>query len=170
MRMEVNMCYLECVCVHACMHVHLVRVQLFTTPFTVAFQAPCPWNFPGKNTRVGCVFLLLLGIFLTQESNPCLFPVLTGRFFTTELSGEPKKPLCSPKIMKNFKVQFYLLDTSDSEKSEWPDCMRNNWCADWSQKTGTIFQPGKNFQTSLMDFLFYYSLGFRSKKIVECQP
>ena len=130
----------------------------------------CPWNFPGKNTRVGCVFLLLLGIFLTQESNPCLFPVLTGRFFTTELSGEPKKPLCSPKIMKNFKVQFYLLDTSDSEKSEWPDCMRNNWCADWSQKTGTIFQPGKNFQTSLMDFLFYYSLGFRSKKIVECQP
>ena len=29
------------------------------------------WNFPGKNTGVGCHFLLQ-GIFLTQGSNPCL--------------------------------------------------------------------------------------------------
>ena len=28
----------------------------------------CPWDFPGKNTRVGCHFLLQ-GIFLTQGSN-----------------------------------------------------------------------------------------------------
>ena len=28
----------------------------------------CPWNFPGKNTGVGCHFLLQ-GIFLTQGSN-----------------------------------------------------------------------------------------------------
>ena len=31
----------------------------------------CPWDFPGKNTRVHCHFLLQ-GIFLTQKSNPCL--------------------------------------------------------------------------------------------------
>ena len=31
----------------------------------------CPRNFPGKNTEVGCHFLLQ-GIFLTQGSNPCL--------------------------------------------------------------------------------------------------
>ena len=31
----------------------------------------CPWNFPGKNTRVGCHFLLQ-GIFPTQGSNPLL--------------------------------------------------------------------------------------------------
>ena len=29
----------------------------------------CPWDFPGKNTGVGCYFLLQ-GIFLTQGSNP----------------------------------------------------------------------------------------------------
>ena len=29
----------------------------------------CPWDFPGKNTGVGCHFLLQ-GIFLTQGSNP----------------------------------------------------------------------------------------------------
>ena len=31
----------------------------------------CPWNFPCKNTRVGC-HLLLQRIFLTRGSNPCL--------------------------------------------------------------------------------------------------
>ena len=31
----------------------------------------CPWNYPGKNTAVGCHFLLQ-GIFLTQGSNPGL--------------------------------------------------------------------------------------------------
>ena len=30
-----------------------------------------PWDFPGKNTGVGCCFLLH-GIFLTQGSNPSL--------------------------------------------------------------------------------------------------
>ena len=29
----------------------------------------CPWDFPGKNTGVGCHFLLQ-GIFLTQGLNP----------------------------------------------------------------------------------------------------
>ena len=31
----------------------------------------CPWDFPGKNTEVGCHFLLQ-GIFPTQGSNPGL--------------------------------------------------------------------------------------------------
>ena len=30
----------------------------FATPWTVAHQAPHPWDFPGKNTGVGCHFLL----------------------------------------------------------------------------------------------------------------
>ena len=33
------------------------------------------WNFPGKNTGVGCHFPLQ-GIFLTQGSNPCLLRLL----------------------------------------------------------------------------------------------
>ena len=31
----------------------------------------CPWNFPGKNTRLGCHFFLQ-GMFPTQEQNPRL--------------------------------------------------------------------------------------------------
>ena len=38
---------------------------------TVACQAPCPWDFPGKNTGVGSR-PFLQGIFLIQRSNPCL--------------------------------------------------------------------------------------------------
>ena len=41
----------------------LSRVPLFVTPRTVA-RLLCPWDFPGKNTGVGCHFLLQ-GIFLT---------------------------------------------------------------------------------------------------------
>ena len=38
------------------------------TPWTVALQAPLSWDFPGKNTGVGCHFLLK-GIFPTQGLN-----------------------------------------------------------------------------------------------------
>ena len=37
-------------------------------PWTVAHQAPLPWNFPGKNIGVGSHFLPQ-GILLTQGSN-----------------------------------------------------------------------------------------------------
>ena len=35
----------------------------------------CPWNFPGKNTGVGCHFLLQ-GVFPTQGSSPHLLSLL----------------------------------------------------------------------------------------------
>ena len=47
----------------------LSRVQLFATPWTVAYHAPPPWDFPGKSTGVGCHFLLQ-GIFPPQGLNP----------------------------------------------------------------------------------------------------
>ena len=40
----------------------LSRVQLFRTPRTVAYQLPPPWDFPGKDTGVGCHFLLNINI------------------------------------------------------------------------------------------------------------
>ena len=40
------------------------------TPLTVAHQAPLSMGFPGKDTRVGCHFLLQgNGSFLTKGSN-----------------------------------------------------------------------------------------------------
>ena len=51
----------------------------------------CPWNFPSKNTGVGCHFLLQ-GIFLTQGSNLYL---LLGRRILYPLSylGSPQGSL-----------------------------------------------------------------------------
>ena len=37
---------------------HFSRVRLCATPETAAHQASHPWDSPGKNTRVGCHFLL----------------------------------------------------------------------------------------------------------------
>ena len=47
---------------------HSSRVQLCTTPWTIASWAPLSMGFSGKNTGVGC-HDLIQGIFLTQESN-----------------------------------------------------------------------------------------------------
>ena len=46
----------------------LNRVRLCVTPQTAANQASRPWDSPGKNTGVGCHFLLQ-GIFPTQGLN-----------------------------------------------------------------------------------------------------
>ena len=82
-------CVCVCVCVCACARTHvrvLGCVWLFVTPWTIAHQSPlCPWDFPGKNTGVGCQFLLQ-GIFLTQGSNPRLLH--WQGFFTTEPPGK----------------------------------------------------------------------------------
>ena len=45
--------------------------RTLATLWTIACQALCPWDFPGKNTRVSC-HALLQGIFPTQGSNPGL--------------------------------------------------------------------------------------------------
>ena len=52
------------------------------TPRMVACQVLCPWDFPGKNTRVGR-HVFLQGIFPIQGSNPCF---LLGRWILLPLS------------------------------------------------------------------------------------
>ena len=55
-------------------------VQLFETTRTAACQAPL-WDFPDKNTGVGC------HVLLTQGLNCISF--IAGRFFTAEPLGKP---------------------------------------------------------------------------------
>ena len=53
-----------------------------------------PWDSPGKNTGVGCHFLLR-GIFPTQRLNPCTLNLLAlaGGFFTSELFCYPPETI-----------------------------------------------------------------------------
>ena len=58
----------------------------------------CPWRFPGKDTRVGCHFLLQ-GIFLTQGSNPGLLHLLLWQADSLPLShqGSPLQGRALPE-------------------------------------------------------------------------
>ena len=66
---------------------HCLRSWRFKS---IAVRLLCPWDSPGKNTGVGCHFLLQ-GIFPTQESNPCLFCLLHWQEGSLPL-GPPGKP------------------------------------------------------------------------------
>ena len=56
----------------------------------------CPWDFPDKNTGMGCHFLLQ-GIFPAQRRNlHLLLPVLAGGFFTTSATWEALLKLHMP--------------------------------------------------------------------------
>ena len=52
----------------------------------------CPWNFPGKNTGMGCHFLLQ-GIFPIQGSNPSLLCLLHW-----QVGSLPTVPPGKPKV------------------------------------------------------------------------
>ena len=64
---------------------------MYCTPWTVARQAPYPWDFPGKTTAVGCYFLLQ-GIFLTRASNPTQVFCIAGRLLTDWATREAQMP------------------------------------------------------------------------------
>ena len=69
-------CVCVCVCVLSC-------VWLFVAPWTVARHL-CPWDLPGKNTGVGCHFLLQ-GNLPSPGTEPTslVLPALSRGFFTT---------------------------------------------------------------------------------------
>ena len=58
----------------------------------------CPWKSPGKNTGVGCDFLLQ-GIFLTQGLNPCLLCLLHCRWILYPLSHLYSSIYVNPKLL-----------------------------------------------------------------------
>ena len=70
-----------------CFCLVLSLIQLVAIPWTVANQAPLSIGFPGKNTGVGCHFLLQ-GIFLNPGGKPAS-PAMAGGFFTAEPPGKP---------------------------------------------------------------------------------
>ena len=59
-------------------------VWLFVTVWTVAYQAPLPWDFPDKNTGVGC-HALLHGIFPPKTEH---ISCIIGAFFAHWVTWE----------------------------------------------------------------------------------
>ena len=70
------------------------------------FRLLCPWDSPGKITRVHC-HALFQGIFLTQGSNPSLTSsARAGRFSTTGTTWEAQVCICKYVIFTLFKLSL----------------------------------------------------------------
>ena len=77
-----------------CVHVNSVVSDSLQPHGLYPARFLCPWDFPGKNTGVGCHFLLQR-IFPTQGSNPCLL-----RLLHWQVDSLPLVPLESWTIKK----------------------------------------------------------------------
>ena len=79
-------------------------VWLFVTPWAIARHAPlCPWDSPGKNTGMGCHFLLQ-GFFLTKRSNPCLLHLLHWQAGSLPLAPPGKSTSTGETINYRFSI------------------------------------------------------------------
>ena len=69
-------------------------LTLCEAPWTVAPRLLCPWDSPGRNTGVGCHFLLQ-GIFPTQRWNPHVLCILHWQAGSLPLAppGKPGSPI-----------------------------------------------------------------------------
>ena len=106
----------------------------------VAHQAPCPGDSPGKNTGVGCHFLLQ-GIFPTQGLNPHLLPLLHWRAGSSPLAP-PGKPASDWNTCNRL--------TCPQKRSVWSQA-----CHSWMLSPC----PGRLYPTSLkfhLPYMFYY--------------
>ena len=68
-------------------------LTLCDSPWTATPRLLCPWDSPGRNTGVGCHFLLQ-GFFPTQRWNPCVLCILHWQASSLPLAppGKPEVP------------------------------------------------------------------------------
>ena len=81
-------------------------VWLFVNPRTKASQAPLSMDFPGKNSGVGCHFLLQ-GIFLIQGSNVRLLHLLHWEADSLSAAPPGKPPHANPIMFLSFAYLVY---------------------------------------------------------------
>jgi len=84
---------------------HLVLYDSFAAVWTIASQAPLSMDFPGKNTRVDCHFLLQ-GIFPTQGLN---LHLLHWQVYSLPLSHERSLWLLTDMAGNIFCSQHYYI-------------------------------------------------------------
>ena len=87
-------------------HVHAVAsvVPISLQPYGLYL---CPWDFPSKNTGVGC-HILLQGTFLTQGSNPCLSCLLHWQVGSVPLGPWPDPTPWLSANMSSLNLFFFM--------------------------------------------------------------
>ena len=84
---------------------HFSRVRLCATPQTTAHQAPRPWDSPGKNTGVGCHFLLQCMKVKSQSeaAQSCLTP---SDHMECSLPGSSAHGICQARVLEWGAIAF----------------------------------------------------------------
>ena len=136
-----------CLCCQSLSH-----VSLSATPWTAARQAPLSMGFPGKNTGVGCHFLLQ-GIFLTHGLNPNLLHWQVDSLPLWHLGSpreEQKTPLVENHCLRWIVATFHFSNplqapgVSLASSEEWGGA----WSATW--KTSTVKVHDWGFLASVL--------------------
>ena len=87
------MCVCVCVCVCVCSFAQLCPSLCYSIDYSLP-GVTCPRGRPGKNTGVGCHFILQ-GIFLPQGQSPCFLNVLYWHVDSSPLCHLASSPLTS---------------------------------------------------------------------------
>ena len=100
----------------------------------------CPWNFPGKNTRVGC-HALLQGIFLTQGLNLHLLCLLHWQVGSLQLAlpGNPEPFYLVAMLQLRPQTTLLPADRSGNKSFTSPTCSLPSLV--WKQLTPIPFIP-----------------------------
>ena len=131
-----------------CAH-SLSCIQLFGPHRLYPTRLHCPWNFPGKNTKVGCHFLLQR-IFLTQGLNPHLLHLLN-----CQVSSLPAES--SREATERYLPSPIQSSHSGNIKPSWARLKLGLLSQKMlSHLTGLSeaveFKPGKHWQSQCWDF------------------
>ena len=89
-----------CQTLHAC-YITLVMSDSLRPHGWQLAKLLCPWDSPGKDTRVGC-HALLQGIFPTQGSNSHFLRLLHWRVGSLPLAP-PKQHMCTLKRVRKYR-------------------------------------------------------------------
>ena len=86
------------------------RVRLCVTPETAAHQLPRPWDSPGKNTGVGCHFLLQCMKVKSQSEVTQLCPTPSNPM-DCSLPGSSVHGICQARVLEWGAIAFSTVCT-----------------------------------------------------------
>ena len=108
---------------HTGTHCAMLSHSVMSSSLWSAHQVPL-WNFPSKNTSVGCYFLIQ-GIFPTQGSNPSLSE-LAGGYFTISTTTVQESRVGSipgsrryPRERTGYPLQYSCLENPMQSEVWW---------------------------------------------------
>ena len=94
---------------------HFSRVRLCATPQTAAHQAPRPWDSPGKNTGVGCHFLLQCMKVKSESEVAQSCPTFSDPM-DCSLSGSSIHGICQARVLEWGAIAFSEQRTRRAEE------------------------------------------------------